>query len=178
MLQLQWQGHFGNVCEKKRNVNTVELHPGSSTKNTDVAKFVRVGLNGHDGLFKVGTGAALTVVSKGFPGVPEKLRKPDQVLTGPGNTRLDVLGLFQATLEWKEKGECTPSPSADLPPEPVDLTFQGESSDGTQSPSEDTEQGPSGTTSCKAPRNQDTSRTRYGRVVRKPERLNLYFQAR
>ncbi|KAL1482327.1 hypothetical protein MTO96_033878 [Rhipicephalus appendiculatus] len=102
------KGHFGNVWEKKRNVNTVELHPVSSTKNTDLAKFVRVVLNGHDGLFKVDTGAAVTVVSKEFPGVPKKLPKPDQVLTGPGNTRLDVLGVFQATLEWKEKATVQP----------------------------------------------------------------------
>ncbi|KAL1434685.1 hypothetical protein MTO96_011460 [Rhipicephalus appendiculatus] len=64
----------------------------AADENTDVAKFVRVVLNGHDGFFKVDTGAAVTVVSKEFPGVPKKLRRPDQVLTGPCNTRLDVLG--------------------------------------------------------------------------------------
>lgn len=42
----------------------MDLHPVSSIKNTDVAKFVLVLLNGHDGLFKVDTGAAVTVVSK------------------------------------------------------------------------------------------------------------------
>ncbi|KAL1416928.1 hypothetical protein MTO96_027370 [Rhipicephalus appendiculatus] len=94
-------------------------------------------------------GQAVTVVSKGFPGVPKKLRKPDQVLTGPGNIRLDVLGVFQATLEWKEKATVkVPRRPLQilLPPELVDPTLQDESSDGTQSTSEDMEQEPSGTT--------------------------------
>ncbi|KAH6943297.1 hypothetical protein HPB50_018745 [Hyalomma asiaticum] len=66
-------------------------------------------------------------------------------------------------------GESTSSPSEDLLPEPVDVTFQDELGDSTRSP----EQEPSATTSCEERSDQQTYRTRYARVVRKPERLDL-----
>ncbi|KAL3242439.1 hypothetical protein MRX96_047753 [Rhipicephalus microplus] len=87
LLTLPGCGHFGNVCQNKRKVNAVELHPVSSTENTGVVRFVRLVLDVHDGLFKVDTGPAGMVVPKEFPGVPKNLRKPDQVLTRPGNIR-------------------------------------------------------------------------------------------
>ncbi|XP_037502968.1 uncharacterized protein LOC119377674 [Rhipicephalus sanguineus] len=70
-------------------------------------------------------------------------------------------------------GESTSSPSEDLLSEPVDVTLQDELGDSTPSP----EQEPLGTTSCEERRDQQTYRTQYGRVVRKPERLDFSFQA-
>lgn len=66
-----------------------------------MAKFVCVVVIGHEGLFKVDIGEDVAAVSQEFPGLLKKLHKPDQVLRGPSNTRLEATGVFQATLEWK-----------------------------------------------------------------------------
>ncbi|KAH6935705.1 hypothetical protein HPB50_008278 [Hyalomma asiaticum] len=80
------------MCEKKGNVNVGDSQPISSSENTARVKFVRVLVNGQEELFKVDTGAAVTIVSQEFPGVSKKLRKSDQVVTRPGNTGMDPAG--------------------------------------------------------------------------------------
>ncbi|XP_064469765.1 uncharacterized protein K02A2.6-like [Ornithodoros turicata] len=67
-----------------------------------VTREVEVRVNDVPLLAKIDSGADVTVVGSGFPGLPDLLEPPD-TLKGPSGTTLDVLGKFRAVIQWKKK---------------------------------------------------------------------------
>ena len=61
-------------------------------------------VDGHETHFKLDTGAAVSIVSDQEPWLKaNQLKKPQQILRGPGSTILSVVGTFQATLTYEER---------------------------------------------------------------------------
>ncbi|XP_064476235.1 uncharacterized protein K02A2.6-like [Ornithodoros turicata] len=67
-----------------------------------VTREVEVRVNDVPLLAKIDSGADVTVVGSGFPGLPDLLQPPE-TLKGPSGTTLDVLGKFRAVIQWKKK---------------------------------------------------------------------------
>ncbi|XP_064469924.1 uncharacterized protein LOC135384661 [Ornithodoros turicata] len=97
------RGHFAIVCRARRskNLNSIQLFAISASRKK--GKFVEVFVDGIPLLFKVDSGAEVTVIPSTFGGIPEQLQAPDGDLVGPGSHSLRTDGTFTATLAWKEK---------------------------------------------------------------------------
>ena len=112
------KGHWAKFCLAKSSVNeinadssddgqgflgSVESHESDQSIGSVETKpwITHVRVDGVEVKFKVDSGADVTVISEKdlqrFPGV--KLVNSTKVLCGPGNSKLDVLGKFQCTME-------------------------------------------------------------------------------
>ncbi|XP_064461585.1 uncharacterized protein K02A2.6-like [Ornithodoros turicata] len=95
------KGHFADVCRSRRRRNKMDALQLHAIKNSAQANFAEVTVNDYTEVFKIDSGAEVTTVSETFPGLPRTLDKVDNVLSGPGQQPLQVLGSFAATLLWR-----------------------------------------------------------------------------
>ena len=104
---------YASQCLSKTvaaSTHEVEVGPleeaflGTVTSSIDQAWSVNVQLQGKEMLFKMDTGAEVTVISKKVYDTLEKtkLGKPSKVLYGPTHQPLEVLGQFSGNLVHKE----------------------------------------------------------------------------
>ena len=107
------KGHYASQCLSKTvaaSTQEVEAGPleeaflGTVTSSTDQAWSVNVRLQGKEILFKMDTGAEVTVISEKVYDTLEKTRlgKPSKVLYGPARQPLEVLGQFSGNLVHRE----------------------------------------------------------------------------
>ena len=104
------KGHFSSQCFSKTVAAVASQHHETSSDIEDVAYLntidsdsnhtwtCKININGHAAVFKVDTGAEVTLNIK-------ELQAPSKTLHGPDNTPLDVHGEFQAKLVHKDH-EC------------------------------------------------------------------------
>ena len=81
-----------------------EAFLGTVTSSKDQAWSVNVRLQGKESLFKIDTGAEVTVISEKVYDTLEKtkLEKPSEVLYGPAHQPYEVLGQFSGNLVHRE----------------------------------------------------------------------------
>ena len=109
-------GHFQNVCcsSASPTKKICELEEGEEQEERDKVLFLgevqttgggwtaQLGINGRNTLFKLDTGAAITVIGAHTSWLKDqKLVKPKQTLRGPGNIQIPVIGMFQANLLYR-----------------------------------------------------------------------------
>ena len=108
------KGHYASQCLSKTvaaSTQEVEAGPveeaflGTVTSSTDQAWSVNIRLQGKDILFKMDTGAEVTVNSEKVYATLEKTRlgKPSKVLYRPARQPLEVLGQFSGNLVHREQ---------------------------------------------------------------------------
>jgi len=106
-------GHFQTAClsRKVQEVTTVNskpydentLHLGEIKNDPDSWK-VDLEVNGNKTLFKLDTGAAVSVLSDQLPWLRNiQLEESDRVLRGPSDTLLNVRGMLSASLTYQDK---------------------------------------------------------------------------
>ncbi|XP_049524062.1 uncharacterized protein K02A2.6-like [Dermacentor silvarum] len=94
------RGHFAAVCRSGKRLGSVELHSVAAVARN--GRYVEVRVNGNPLVFKVDSGADVSVVPRTFPGCPAVLDKPrGEELFGPGKQALKLLGTFDAALSWR-----------------------------------------------------------------------------
>ena len=105
-------GHFAKCCATNKSVRSVTIDEEQNEGflgtidnkfNKDWTK--KFCINNKELNFKIDTGADVTVISdKDFKGIKgQTLIKSDTKLSGPGNSKLNVLGKFQCMLESQDK---------------------------------------------------------------------------
>ena len=106
-------GHFQTVCQAK----TIQEVVTSDTENPDPETLylgevkndpnfwkVNLDVHGHSTLFKIDTGAAVSVLSDQLPWIQEvQLEPSDRALRGPGDTLLNVRGMINSNLQYQNK---------------------------------------------------------------------------
>ena len=119
MPQVQKKGHFSSQCFSKTVAAVPSQHHETSSDIEDVAYLntidsdsnhtwtCKININGHAAVFKVDTGAEVTVIVEDTVNSLniKELQAPSKTLHGPDNTPLDVHGKFQAKLVHKDH-EC------------------------------------------------------------------------
>lgn len=105
-------GHYAAHCKTKvKSMNEVKQEGSDDTLFTgelvigQVAGWnATVKVNGLDAVFKLDTGADGTVIAENEPWIQGmELAKADTTLTGPGGKTLDILGVFQARMQYKNR---------------------------------------------------------------------------
>ena len=99
------------VCHSATRVNSIENDSLLGTVTADVATVnggesswvVSLNLNGYDEVFKIDTGADVTVIPRStfdkLKGIT--LQQPTKKLCGPGRSPLSVVGQFTGTIRYK-----------------------------------------------------------------------------
>ena len=113
------KGHFSAQCFSKTVAAVASQHHETSSDIEDVAYLntidsdsnhtwtCKININGHTAVFKVDTGAEVTVIAEDTVNSLniKELQTPSKTLHGPDNKPLDVHGEFQAKLVHKDH-EC------------------------------------------------------------------------
>ena len=113
------KGHFSSQCFSKTVAAVASQHHETSSDIEDVAYLntidsdsnhtwtCKININGRAAVFKVDTGAEVTVIAEDTVNSLniKELQAPSKTLHGPDNTPLDVHGEFQARLVHKDH-EC------------------------------------------------------------------------
>ena len=96
------------VCHSATRVNSIENDSLLGTVTADGGEsswVVSLNLNGYDEVFKIDTGADVTVIPRStfdkLKGIT--LQQPTKKLCGPGRSPLSVVGQFTGTIRYKMK---------------------------------------------------------------------------
>ena len=112
-------GHYRSLCRSTQNkVNQIESDDdlpilGSISEDSESINSVvenkwltELKVNGQDMEFRIDTGADVSVIPDRCFKNKESLKKTEKKLFGPGGTKIDVVGVFRATIE-KDKSKKT-----------------------------------------------------------------------
>ena len=111
------KGHYQSVCRSKKH-NSNKVHEVEEDENDEIFFLgeinsdywtAQIEVNGHTTLFKLDTGAAVTVLSDSVQWLQGiHLTETSHTLRSPRGIRLSVKGQFNATLKYRQTSITEP----------------------------------------------------------------------